>query len=92
MVVLNLSCLKCRLLFCIGELHLTPLNAMAQIRPSFSYMDRADNKQKVLSSKQMEGGGKYSFHYMFLSLTKLDTLIEKHCIIGIILLLKYWSY
>lgn len=43
-----------------GELHLTPLNAMTQIRPSFSYMDKADTKQKVLNSKQMEGGGESS--------------------------------
>lgn len=39
-----------------GELHLTPLNAISQIRPSFSYMDRADSKQKILNTKQPEGG------------------------------------
>ncbi|XP_029649513.2 DNA-directed RNA polymerase III subunit RPC5 [Octopus sinensis] len=38
-----------------NEFHLTPLYAMAQVRPSFSYMDRADAKQK-LNIKQSEGG------------------------------------
>ncbi|GAB1607650.1 DNA-directed RNA polymerase III subunit RPC5-like [Argonauta hians] len=38
-----------------NEFHLTPLYAMAQVRPSFTYMDRADAKLKQ-NLKQTEGG------------------------------------
>ena len=30
-----------------GELHLTPLHAVVQMRPSFTYLDKADVKMKV---------------------------------------------
>ncbi len=34
-----------------GELHVTPLKEILQLRPSFSYLDRADTKQvRVLFS------------------------------------------
>lgn len=34
------------LFFCIGELHVTPLTGILQMRPSFSYLDKADNKTR----------------------------------------------
>ena len=30
-----------------GELHLTPLHGLAQLRPNFAYLDKADLKSKV---------------------------------------------
>ena len=30
----------------IGELHITPLTGILQMRPSFSYLDKADNKTR----------------------------------------------
>lgn len=30
----------------IGELHVTPLTGILQMRPSFSYLDKADNKTR----------------------------------------------
>lgn len=29
-----------------GELHVTPLTGILQMRPSFSYLDKADNKTR----------------------------------------------
>lgn len=29
-----------------GELHITPLTGILQMRPSFSYLDKADNKTR----------------------------------------------
>lgn len=34
------------LFLCIGELHVTPLTGILQMRPSFSYLDKADNKTR----------------------------------------------
>ncbi|XP_062611114.1 DNA-directed RNA polymerase III subunit RPC5-like [Saccostrea cucullata] len=39
-----------------GELHLTPLNAIIQMRPSFSYLDRADLKIKSEVGPAGDGG------------------------------------
>ncbi|KAK3600874.1 hypothetical protein CHS0354_019221 [Potamilus streckersoni] len=36
-----------------GELHLSPLHALVQLRPSFGYLDRVDDRQKVVQ----QGGG-----------------------------------
>lgn len=33
-------------LFPAGELHLTPLHGILQMRPSFTYLDKADSKHK----------------------------------------------
>lgn len=35
-----------RLSLQIGELHITPLTGILQMRPSFSYLDKADNKTR----------------------------------------------
>lgn len=34
------------LLMSTGELHVTPLTGILQMRPSFSYLDKADNKTR----------------------------------------------
>lgn len=39
-----------------GELHLTPLHAIVQMRPSFSYLDRADQKIKTDVGPAGDGG------------------------------------
>ncbi|XP_056019128.1 DNA-directed RNA polymerase III subunit RPC5-like isoform X2 [Ostrea edulis] len=39
-----------------GELHLTPLHAIIQMRPSFAYMDRADQKIKTDVGPAGDGG------------------------------------
>lgn len=44
------------LLSFIGELHLTPLHAIIQMRPSFAYMDRADQKIKTDVGPAGDGG------------------------------------
>lgn len=36
--------------FYSDELHLTPVHAVVQMRPTFDYLDRADNKQKETTS------------------------------------------
>ncbi|XP_038065974.1 DNA-directed RNA polymerase III subunit RPC5-like isoform X2 [Patiria miniata] len=38
-----------------GELHLTPLHGIMQLRPSFSYLDKADMKSKVEKAADNEG-------------------------------------
>ncbi|CAL1599727.1 unnamed protein product [Knipowitschia caucasica] len=38
-----------------GELHITPLNGILQMRPSFSYLDKADNKTREREAER-EGG------------------------------------
>ncbi|XP_022319153.2 DNA-directed RNA polymerase III subunit RPC5-like [Crassostrea virginica] len=39
-----------------GELHLTPLHAIIQMRPSFNYLDRADQKMKADVGPAGDGG------------------------------------
>lgn len=41
--------------FCKGELHITPLQGILQMRPSFTYLDRADGKQREREAAN-EGG------------------------------------
>lgn len=38
-----------------GELHITPLTGILQMRPSFSYLDKADNKSREREAAN-EGG------------------------------------
>lgn len=45
----------CLLFMPIGELHITPLTGILQMRPSFSYLDKADNKTREREAAN-EGG------------------------------------
>lgn len=47
----------------IGELHLTPLHAIIQMRPSFAYMDRADQKIKTDVGPAGDGGQSIQRYY-----------------------------
>lgn len=38
-----------------GELHITPLTGILQMRPSFSYLDKADNRNREREAAN-EGG------------------------------------
>lgn len=43
----------------IGELHVTPLTGILQMRPSFSYLDKADNKTR---EREAANEGVSAFH------------------------------
>ncbi|KAH9513090.1 DNA-directed RNA polymerase III subunit RPC5 [Bulinus truncatus] len=43
-----------------GELHLTPVNAVVQMRPSFDYLDKADTRHRSEASANFPDGGESS--------------------------------
>lgn len=47
-------------LFKEGELHLSPLHAVVQMRPSFNYLDKADEKIKSEVAARESAGGDFS--------------------------------
>ena len=50
-----------------GELHLTPLSAMVQMRPNFDYLDKADTRHRAEAANTSLGdGGKGIFHLLIM--------------------------
>lgn len=50
------------LLCSIGELHLTPLHGILQLRPSFTYLDKADAKHR---EREAANEGKRLMSFIF---------------------------
>lgn len=56
-----------------GELHLSPLHAVVQMRPSFNYLDKADDKIKTeAAAREAEGIVQLNFQYFQRSLWKYE--------------------
>lgn len=58
-----------------GELHLTPLQGILQMRPSFTYLDKADTKHREREAAN-EGQEGFWGHYFYTIMS--DLILKSH--------------